>query len=92
MKHTKKLLALVLAMLMAFSLLAVTAAAADAEEHEHTQACSVETVQPRLTAMQCPKCGTTMDASIYEDNLGTKYVSFRCPVDKTVVDGIPWRG
>ena len=59
MKRTKKLLALVLAMLMAFSLMAVTAAAADAEEHEHTCAacCEDEGIMPVVTYGFCPYCG-----------------------------------
>lgn len=48
MKKTKKLLALVLAMVMAFSLMAVTAAAYGAEEHEHecVVCCEDEGVMP----------------------------------------------
>ena len=56
MKKTKKLLALVLALVMAFSLMAVTAAAYGAEEHDHDGACSVETIQPRKPGYYCPKC------------------------------------
>ena len=58
MKHSKKLLALVLALVMAFSLMAVTAAAAGTEEHEHV--CSTETVQPRLRGFMCSYCGSGM--------------------------------
>ena len=56
MKKTKKLLALVLALVMAFSLMAVTAAAYGAEEHNHDGACSVETIQPRKPGGFCPNC------------------------------------
>ena len=56
MKNTKKLLALVLALVMAFSLMAVTAAAYGAEEHDHDGACSVETIQPRKPGGFCPNC------------------------------------
>ena len=59
MKLTKKLLALVLAMVMAFSLMAVTAAAYGAEEHEHTHACT-ETIEPKGVAMMCDYCGRGM--------------------------------
>ena len=61
MKNTKKLLALVLALVMAFSLMAVTAAAYGAEEHDHDGACSVETIQPRKPgAPECIYCGHPM--------------------------------
>lgn len=91
MKKTKKLAALVLAMVMAFSLMAVTAAAYGAEEHEHTHVCSEETIQPRIPAMQCPKCGAAMDARVYYE--GTqRYIEFTCPNASCgkVVSGIPW--
>ena len=70
MKHTKKLLALVLAMLMAFSLLAVTAAAADAEEHEHTCAacCEDEGIMPIGEAGFCPYCGWPAEYSRKPEN------------------------
>ena len=90
MKNTKKLLALVLALMMAFSLMAVTAAAAGTEEHEHTHACSTETIQPRTPAMQCPECGATMSVVKVYDDGSQRYVDFKCPVDKTIVKGIPW--
>lgn len=58
MKKMKKLLALVLAMMMAFSLMAVTAAY-DAEEHEHE--CAVcyedEGIMPLYEVGRCPWCG-----------------------------------
>ena len=90
MKKMKKLAALVLALVMAFSLMAVTAAAAGAEEHEHDCAvCSEETIQPRLPAVPCPKCGTTMDAWISTNSNGEKCVKLRCPIDGTR-DERPW--
>lgn len=67
MKRTKKMLALVLAMVMAFSLLAVTAAAYGAEEHEHEcAACSEdEGVMPLgpvgPQGPPCPVCGGTTE-------------------------------
>ncbi len=54
MKKAKKLAALVLAMVMAFSLMAVTAAAYGAEEHDET--CCEESIQPRKPGGWCPKC------------------------------------
>ncbi len=61
MKKSRKLLALVLAMIMAFSLMAVTAAAYDAG-HEHDCAvCSEEGIQPRVPAMWCYTCSQEME-------------------------------
>lgn len=61
MKNTKKLLALVLAMMMAFSIMAMTASAAqDAEAgHVHTEACECgdEGIMPTGVAVSCPVCG-----------------------------------
>ncbi|MDE7221308.1 MAG: hypothetical protein K2O45_17100 [Oscillospiraceae bacterium] len=59
MKKTRKLAALFLAMLMAFSLLAVTAAAYDAEEHDHdcVVCCEDEGVVPMYDPKRCPRCG-----------------------------------
>jgi hypothetical protein len=56
MKKTKKLAALVLALVMAFSLMAVTAAAYGADEHVHDGTCCEETIQPRKPGYWCPKC------------------------------------
>lgn len=53
MKKTNKLAALVLAMVMAFSLMAVTAAAYGAEEHDED--CCEEMIQPRMPACPCGK-------------------------------------
>lgn len=61
MKKTKKLAALFLAMVMAFSLMAVTAAAYGAEEHVHDETCCAETIQPRKPgAPECLYCGYPM--------------------------------
>lgn len=60
MKKMKKLAALVLAMVMAFSLMAVTAAAYGADEHEHDATCCEATIQPRGLAMSCDYCGRGM--------------------------------
>ena len=56
MKKTKKLAALILALMMAFSLMAVTAAAYGADEHIHDGTCCEETIQPRKPGGWCPKC------------------------------------
>ena len=70
MKRTKKLLALVMAMVMAFSLMAVTAAAYGAEEHTHA-----ETVEPKGVAMQCEYCGRGM-LQVNSGNPAT--LAFKC--------------
>ena len=68
MKRSKKLLSLVMAMLMAFSLMAMTVSAYDGG-HEHDCAvCSEEGIEPRgpvgpITNKRCPKCGEFM---VYE--------------------------
>ena len=84
MKKTKKLAALVLAMVMAFSLMAVTASAYGAEEHD-CAVCTEETIQPRKPAALCPKCAmpmteirTTWDGKI-------RYTEFWCPTDNTYI-------
>lgn len=57
MKYTKRFAALVLAMMMAFSIMAVTAAAYDgADGHVH-EACCENEIEPRIKAVKCPKCG-----------------------------------
>lgn len=53
MKKTKKLAALFLAMVMVFSLMAVTAAAYGAEEHKHDETCCEEVVMPRGPVCVC---------------------------------------
>lgn len=58
MKKSRKLLALVLAMMMAFSLMS-TASAAYEEEHVHDETCCETTVQPRNQVIWCPKCGAS---------------------------------
>ena len=80
MKQTKKLLALVLALVMTFSLMAVTAAAAGTEEHEHV--CSTETVQPRKPGAICSSCGYPMrEVSTQKDIYGNRYTHFECDND-----------
>ena len=82
MRRSKKLLSLVMAMLMAFSLMAVTAAAYDAG-HEHDCAVySEEGIQPRRPAAWCHSCGQAMicyscqvETYVHE---GDKY-KFVCP-------------
>lgn len=57
MKRTKRFAALVLAMMMAFSIMAVTAAAYDgADGHVH-EACCENEIEPRIKTVKCPKCG-----------------------------------
>lgn len=89
MKKTKKLAALVLAMVMAFSLMAVTAAAYVAEEHD-CAVCSEETIQPRIPAMQCTICNVQMGTKIHTKD-GQRMIDFLCPnnSDHNVYD-IPW--
>ena len=60
MRKMKKLAALCLAMLMAFSLMAVTASAYDAAGHEHDETCAEAMVQPRRPAVMCYSCGQEM--------------------------------
>lgn len=74
MKKTKKLAALVLAMVMAFSLMAVTAAAYDAEAHTHDCAvcCEGEGIMPLKPVYMCPWCGGI--AEYHEVGNRTKYV------------------
>lgn len=79
MKKTKKLAALFLAMVMALSLTAMTAAAAGTEEHEHTDACSAETIQPRRPEMECSTCGAEMSIVGTELINGVRHVTFGCP-------------
>ena len=55
MKCTKRFAALVLAMMMAFSVMAVTAAAYDsADAHE---VCCENEIEPRIRASRCVRCG-----------------------------------
>ena len=79
MKKTKKLAALVLAMVMAFSLMAVTAAAYGADEHVHDGTCCEETIQPRKPgAAVCPYCGQVMtDIRSGHDDRGS-FNEYRC--------------
>ena len=79
MKQTKKLLALVLALVMTFSLMAVTAAAAGTEEHEHV--CSTETVQPRLRGFTCSYCGSGMVMIQHWMDSGVHHGVFQCTND-----------
>ena len=77
MKKTKKLAALVLAMVMAFSLMAVTAAAYGAEEQDET--CCEESIQPRKPAAPvCPYCGTVTTDMGFVWEGGTRYIKFQC--------------
>ena len=78
MRKMKKLAALCLAMLMAFSLMAVTAAAHDAVGHEHDETCAEATVQPRKPAAWCHACGQAMtEIDAGRDDKG-RYVTYQC--------------
>ncbi len=78
MKKRTKIASLFLAMLMAFSLMAVTASAYDAG-HEHDCAvCSEEGIQPRIPAKICYSCQVEM-TYVRE---GDRY-KFVCPICKT---------
>ncbi len=80
MKKTKKLAALVLAMVMAFSLMAVTASAYGAE-HEHDGTCCEESIQPRRPAAQCLYCARGMEDRGIRYIAGQRYVHFECMND-----------
>ena len=89
MRKMKKLAALCLAMLMAFSIMAVTAAAYDAAGHVHDETCAEATVQPRRPAAWCHACGQAMidDGIVY---VGTKlYVQFHCGSCEATLK-LPW--
>ena len=61
MKNMKKLAALFMAMVMAFSLMAVTAAAYGTEEHAHDETCCENAVIARKPgAPECPDCNIIM--------------------------------
>lgn len=92
MKRSKKLLAVVLAMVMAFSLMAVTVAAYDAG-HEHDCAvCSEEGIQPRIPAMWCYSCSQEMglDKMVSVGN-GTYHLYFKCSGCGTTRGPISWK-
>ena len=92
MKKAKKLAALFLAMLMAFSLMAVTAAAYDAG-HEHDCAvCSEEGIQPRIPAMWCQSCSQEMglDKMVSIGN-GTYQLYFECSGCGNTRGPITWK-
>ena len=90
MKRSKKLLAVVLAMVMAFSLMAVTAAAYDAG-HEHDCAvCSEEGIQPRRPTKICGKCQVEM-TYIEIGSSGHREYYFECPKCHTTMGTLPVR-
>ena len=77
MKTTKRFASLFLAMLMAFSLMAVTASACDAG-HAHDETCAEATVQPRRPAAWCHACGQAMtEIDAGRDDKG-RYVTYQC--------------
>ena len=77
MKKRTKIASLFLAMLLAFSLMAVTAAAYDGG-HEHDCAvCSEEGIEPRLPARLCYSCMQEMSSD--SKKIGDKlYMKFWC--------------
>lgn len=78
MKKTKKPTALVLAMVMAFSLMAVTAAAYGGE-HAHDETCCEETVIARKPAAPvCPYCGTVTTEVGLEWIGDNRYLVYEC--------------
>ena len=78
MKRSKRLLSLVMGMLLAFSLMAVTAAAYDAG-HEHDCAVySEEGIQPRLPARLCYSCMKEMDSDARWNANGKLEMRFWC--------------
>ncbi len=90
MKRSKKLLAVVLAMVMALSLMAVTAAAYDAG-HEHDCAvCSEEGIQPRRPAKICGKCQVEMTYIEIGPSSHTEYY-FECPKCHATTGALPVR-
>ncbi len=79
MKKTKKLAALVLAMVMAFSLMAVTAAAYGADEHVHDGTCCEETIQPRKPAApECWECNSPMRETGPDSLNGKPIMYYEC--------------
>ncbi len=63
MKKTNRLASLFLALLLAFSLMAVTASACDSKDsHVHTEACEDEGIMPLypMKGPPCPYCGYEM--------------------------------
>ena len=81
MKKSRKLLAFVLAMLLAFSLMAVTAAAYDAgHEHDCTVCSEDEGIMPLgPLGPPCPKCGGPTEwVVIDKDVFGTPLYGYRC--------------
>lgn len=85
MKKTKKLAALVLAMLMAFSLMAVTASAYDEGEHVYdcTVCCEEEGIMPLgpvdPAGPPCIICGgSTAWTLIRHDNAGLPVYGYMC--------------
>lgn len=84
MKKTKKMLALVLAMVMAFAMMAVTASAFDAEEHNHECAacCEDEGIMPLgpvgPAGPPCIVCGAPTERVSTTDLSGQIYYYYRC--------------
>ena len=89
MKKRTKIASLFLAMLMAFSLMAVTASAYDAGHEHDCMVCGEEGIQPRRPAAWCHSCGQAMidDGIVWVDE--KRCVAFHCATcPNTAV--IPW--
>ena len=89
MKKAKKLASLFLAMLMAFSLMAVTASAYDAGHEHDCMVCGEEGIQPRRPAAWCHSCSQAMidDGIVWIE--GNRYVAFHCGSCKATLT-LPW--
>ena len=92
MKRTKRFFALFLALMMSFSIMAVTAAAYGEEEHVHTDACGVETIMPRKPSAMCGSCGMGMtEIGVRHDTQNdVYYVRLQCKnpncTNRTIVE------
>ena len=81
MKKTNRLASLFLAMLMAFSLMAVTASACDSEDSPvHTEACEDEGIMPLypMKGPPCPYCGCEMSDVWTDDLFGNQILTRVC--------------
>lgn len=77
MKRTKRFFALFLALMMSFSIMAVTAAAYGEEEHVHTDACGAESVMRTPSAI-CGTCGMGMTQIGIDSSGSTYYALLQC--------------
>lgn len=78
MKKTRRLLALVLAMMMALGCMAIPAMAAHEDDHD-CAVCSEEGIEPRVLAITCPDCqGTAYQRQRYDEK-GNLIKWMECP-------------